>query len=43
MIDGESRPGETTTPEGEGDADDDGRSTLNHQRRQGHEQGLANV
>jgi hypothetical protein len=43
MIDGESCPGETSTPEGEGNADDDGRTALNHDSRKGHKQCLANI
>ena len=43
MIDREASPGEAATTEGERDAGDDGRATLNHQRRQRHEAGLADV
>ena len=43
MIDREASPGEAATTEGERDAGDDGRAALNHQRRQRHEAGLADV
>ena len=43
MIDREASPCEAATTEGERDAGDDGRATLNHQRRQRHEAGLADV
>ena len=43
MVDGEASPGESSAAEGERDAGDDGRSALDHQRRQRHEASLANV